>query len=368
MGETDRNEDAPRTPEEPEIEPESDDPPRSVASSSEEGRLADGEVADVGELLLRFRAREPYVAELHDELAAARLAADEARARIEASGTRVQDLEGERDRLRGRVRELEEEERRRGRRREGQDRQVARLRRELERRDAEIGRLKDGMQSERGEMEAQGRENAEAVARKDAALEEALRRVEGLERDLEERETEVVELRTTVDRLRAEIDLEHELRRRMAEPANRLRAGVELFNDSEHPRSVDSISKSLGQPEVHVETGEGGAIGPWSSPSPGRTSPARPTTPTPVSTSRSPASTSPTPSKTSPAWSANPLTPASAPTERWCWGFSWSALQPVGFLVCGRRLPDSYTLLPVANPEGYRPSPSVSSASLMADR
>ena len=267
MGETDRNEDAPRTPEEPEangsgeapeVEPESDDPPRSVTSSGEEGRLADGEVADVDELLLRFRARERYVAELHDELAAARLAADEARARMEASGTRVQDLEGERDRLRVRVRELEEEERRRGRRREGQDRQVARLRRELERRDAEIGRLKDGMQSERGEMEAQGRESAEAVARKDAALEEALRRVEGLERDLEERETEVVELRTTVDRLRAEIDLEHELRRRMAEPANRLRAGVELFNDSEHSRSVDSISKSLGQPEVHVETGEGG--------------------------------------------------------------------------------------------------------------
>ncbi len=198
------------------------------------------------------------MAELHDELAAARLAADEARARMAASGTRVRDLKGERDRLRGRVRELEEEERRRGRRREGQDRQVARLRRELERRDAEIGRLKDGMQSERGEMEAQGRESAEAVARKDAALEEALRRVEGLERDLEERETEVVELRTTVDRLRAEIDLEYELRRRMAEPANRLRAGVELFNDSEHPRSVDSISKSLGQPEVHVETGEGG--------------------------------------------------------------------------------------------------------------
>lgn len=129
---------------------------------------------------------------------------------------------------------------------------MARLRRELERRDAEIGRLKDGIRSERGEMQAQTRQSAEAVARKDAALEEALRRVEGLER-----ESEVVELRTTVDRLRAEIDLEYELRRRMAEPANRLRAGVELFNDSEHTRSVDSISKSLGQAEVHVETGEG---------------------------------------------------------------------------------------------------------------
>ncbi len=114
MGETDRNEDAPRTPEEPEangsgeaseIQPESDESPRSVTSSGEEGRLADGEVADVDELLLRFRARERYVAELHDELAAARLAADEARARMVASGTRVRDL-GERDRLRERVREL----------------------------------------------------------------------------------------------------------------------------------------------------------------------------------------------------------------------------------------------------------------------
>jgi hypothetical protein len=103
VGEKDRNEDAPRTPEEPEpngsgeapeMEPVSDEPPRSVTSDGEEGRLADGEVADAGELLLRFRARERYVAELHDELAAARLAADEARARMAASGTRVRDLEG----------------------------------------------------------------------------------------------------------------------------------------------------------------------------------------------------------------------------------------------------------------------------------
>lgn len=269
MGETDRNEEAPRTPEEPEAydrangsggapqeESVSDGPPEDVSSDGEE-RAVDG--GGVDELLLRFEARERYVAELHDELAAARLAADEARARMAAAGTRARDLEGERDRLRGRVRELEEEERRRGRRREGQDRQVARLQRELERRDAEIGRLRDGIRSERGEMEVQGQESAEAAARKDAALEQALRRVEGLERDLEERESEVVELRTTVDSLRAEIGLEYELRRRMAEPANRLRAGVDLFNDSEHPRSVESISKSMGQPEVHAEMGEGEA-------------------------------------------------------------------------------------------------------------
>jgi len=100
VGETDRNEHAYRTPEAngsgeaPEIEPVSDEPPGDATADGEEGRLASGEVADAGELLLRFRARERYVAELHDELAAARLAADEARARMVASGTRVRDLEG----------------------------------------------------------------------------------------------------------------------------------------------------------------------------------------------------------------------------------------------------------------------------------
>ena len=100
MGETDRNEDASRTPEAngseeaPEIEPVSDEPPGGATADGEEGRLAYGEVADAGELLLWFRARERYVAELHDELAAARLAADEARARMVASGTRVRDLGG----------------------------------------------------------------------------------------------------------------------------------------------------------------------------------------------------------------------------------------------------------------------------------
>jgi ribonucrease Y len=43
----------------------------------------------------------------------------------------------------------------------------------------------------------------------------------------------------------------------MAEPENRLRAGIMLFNDSEHHQEVASISKSLGQPEVHVSLGSG---------------------------------------------------------------------------------------------------------------
>jgi hypothetical protein len=38
----------------------------------------------------------------------------------------------------------------------------------------------------------------------------------------------------------------------MAEPENRLQAGIDLFNESEHLQSISSISKSFGQPEIHV--------------------------------------------------------------------------------------------------------------------
>lgn len=231
--------------------------PARVRAGDDGERSLDGEAADEGELRRRLEVRERHLREVYDEVAGLRLAADEARARMEAGEARVEGLEQDRDRLRGRVRELEEEERRRGRRREGQDRHVARLGREIERRDAEIQRLEDLLEARRGEMEARTGEVGEFVARKEAALQEALRRVAGLERDLEERESEAVEERSAADRLRAELDLEYELRRRMAEPANRLRAGIDLFNESEHLRSVQSISKSLGQPEVHVGIGEG---------------------------------------------------------------------------------------------------------------
>ena len=207
---------------------------------------------DADELRRRLEARKRHVKELYDEISTLRLAADEARVRAEARGTRIGELEEERERLRERISEFEEEERRRRRRREGQDRRVARLGRELERRDAEIQRLETLVEQRAGEIEAYGREAKDAVSRKDVALEEALRRVEGLERDLEERESVAADLRDTIGRLRAELDLEYELRRRMADPENRIRAGIDLFNESEHLRSVGSISKSLGSPEVHV--------------------------------------------------------------------------------------------------------------------
>ena len=214
-------------------------------------------VTDPDEFRRRLEAKDRYIRELHDELGVARVAADEARARAEAGELRVQKLEEERGRLREKVRRFEEEERGRRRRREGQDRRVARLERELERRVNDIRHLEDLLEENEDVLADQSREAQEATSRKDAALEEALRRIEGLERDLEEREVEVAELKAAVNEARAELNLEYDLRRRMAEPENRLRDGIMLFNDSEHHQEVASISKSLGQSEVHVSLGSG---------------------------------------------------------------------------------------------------------------
>jgi hypothetical protein len=123
--------------------------------------------------------------------------------------------------------------------------------------EAEIRRLEDMLEERENKAEDSRRELRGLLSRKDAALEDALRRVEGLQYDLEERENEAAELRATAEKLRAEIDLEYELRRRLAEPENRLRAGIDLFNESEHLQTISSISKSLGQPEIHVSLGKG---------------------------------------------------------------------------------------------------------------
>lgn len=228
------------------------------AAPASGGAPADaGDAEGIGMLRARLSAKDRHVRELYDEVAALRAEADEAAARTRAVEGRLGDLEEERDRLVERVRLLEEEERRRRRRREAVDRRVGRLEREIERREDEIERLKRLLERREGEMDLYGREAEDIVSRKDAALSDALRRVEGLERDLEEREAEVADLRGTVGELRAALDLEYELRRRMAEPENRLRSGLDLFNGSEHARSVASVSKSLGTPEVRVDLGEG---------------------------------------------------------------------------------------------------------------
>ncbi|HSL01538.1 MAG TPA: hypothetical protein VK869_14480 [Rubrobacteraceae bacterium] len=215
------------------------------------------EAPDFAELRARLGIKDNHIRELFEQIAVVRLEADEARATKEAGAGHIEALERERERLRERIRTLEEELRGRRRRREGLERQVARLEREVERKDAEISRRDSLLERRAQEMEALRRETDEIVARKEGALDDALRRVEGLQRDLEEREDETARLSARIEDLRAELRREYELRERLAEPANRLRAGIDLFNDSEQRRAVNSLSRSLGQPEVHVELERG---------------------------------------------------------------------------------------------------------------
>jgi ribonuclease Y len=243
--------------------------PASGEGSTEEAALGedlpehserpDTETNDHEEFRRRLEVKDRHIRELYDELAAVRLAVDEAGAKVEARELRVRDLEEERERIKERLREFEDEERKRRRWREGQDRRVARLEREIERREEDIRRLEDLLEERENERVAHDREAQDLAARKDAALQDALRRVEGLERDLEEREEMVAGLRATIETMQDEMDLEYEKRRRVAGPANRLRAGIDLFNDSEQLQEVTSISKSLGQPEVRAVLEEEGA-------------------------------------------------------------------------------------------------------------
>lgn len=99
---------------------------------------------------------------------------------------------------------------------------------------------------------------AERVRRLEEEVQRAHQRREDLEREAGERDAESAEFRTTINELQQRLEEEYELRRSLAEPENRLRAGIELFNESEHRNSVSSLSRSMGQPEVHVslEAGE----------------------------------------------------------------------------------------------------------------
>lgn len=215
------------------------------------------ETADPEELKARLGIKDNHIRELFEQVTASRLAADEARATRDASEGHIAALERNRARLKERIRDLEEEARGRRRRREGLERQVERLRRELERKDGEISRRAYLLDRRAEEIEVLKEESEELAARKEGALEDALRRIEGLERDLEERENKIVELRATIEELRGDLEAEYELRERLAEPANRLRAGIDLFNDSEQRRSMNALSRTLGQPEVHVDLAEG---------------------------------------------------------------------------------------------------------------
>jgi ribonucrease Y len=215
------------------------------------------ETPEPEELKARLGIKDNHIRELFEQVTASRLAADEARASGEASEGHIAALERDRARLKERIRDLEEEARGRRRRRESLERQLTRLQRELERKDGEIARRDYLLERRAEEIEVLGEESEELAARKEGALGDALRRIEGLERDLEEREHKIAELRTTVEELRADLEAEYELRERLAEPANRLRAGIDLFNGSDLRRSMNSLSRTLGQPEVHVDLDDG---------------------------------------------------------------------------------------------------------------
>lgn len=163
--------------------------PEAVPESPVE-EIFEQELSEPEELKVRLAIKNRHIQELYEELAGARLSADEVRAVREVGRRSVLALEEERDELQQRVRELEE-----------------------------------SLQQERG------------------------RRPE-LERALREREDEV-------RGLREKLEEEYELRRRLSEPENRLRAGIELFNESGHRDAVNTLSRSMGQPEVYVALEEG---------------------------------------------------------------------------------------------------------------
>ena len=216
-----------------------------------------GELSDPEELRARLGMKDNRIRELYEEITAFRLAADEAMASKVAGDGYIDSLESEISRLKERIRTMEEEVRGRRRRKDGSERQIARLERELERRDGEIAHRDYLLERRAEQLEAASREAQEVAARKDLALQDALRRVDGLERDLEERENEILNLQSTVEAVRGDLEGERELRGHLADPANRLRAGIDLFNESDQRRSMSALSKTMGQPEVHVELAAG---------------------------------------------------------------------------------------------------------------
>ena len=169
----------------------------SLTGPASKAPVADEEVSDVADLKVRLAVRGNHLRELTGELAEARSRAGGFRAARENLEERIRALSSERDRLAERIKELEDEVRRQDRDREA------------------------------------------------------------LERESGERKAESEELRAAVDELQQKLEDEYELRRMLAEPENRLRAGIELFNESGHLGSVGSLSRSMGQPEVHVTLGPG---------------------------------------------------------------------------------------------------------------
>jgi ribonuclease Y len=225
-----------------------------ASGATEMGR---GEISDPEELMVRLGIKDNHISELYEEITASRLAADEAIASKEAGEEHIEALERECAGLKKRIRDLEEEIRGRRRRKESSGRQIARLERELERKEGEISHRDYLLERRTEQAEAESQRAEELASRKDLALQDALRRVDGLERDLEEKKGEISDLHATIETLRGDLEAEQELRGHLADPANRLRAGIDLFNESEQRHSMNALSRTLGQPEVHVGLDDG---------------------------------------------------------------------------------------------------------------
>jgi chromosome segregation ATPase len=102
----------------------------------------------------------------------------------------------------------------------------------------------------------EGRRTAPRDAEQDAGEDGRFREVDA-ERLLAEERVQVLQdqLRAAREETRAtmeELNRTRESLRRLSDPEHRVRAGIELFNSSQHAATVASISRGLGLPRVHV--------------------------------------------------------------------------------------------------------------------
>jgi hypothetical protein len=116
---------------------------------------------------------------------------------------------------------------------------------------SEVANLRAGTESKESSMaDGPSRETAdepeERLEELDAERVLAEERISDLEARLREAQEES---RRNAEELKKAM----ETLRRLSEPERRLRAGLALFNTTEHARAVASISKALGLPRVHAE-------------------------------------------------------------------------------------------------------------------
>ncbi len=105
-------------------------------------------------------------------------------------------------------------------------------------------------QQDDGQVEPAADDFAGRLEEAEAARLLSEERAAGLEARLREAEEENL-------RRRRELEEALEGLKKVSDPARRLRAGISLFNESEHTRTVASISKALGLPKVQVSSSDG---------------------------------------------------------------------------------------------------------------